>query len=227
VVIDPLQAFVGGDINADPAVAQTLWSALSQITALTGAAVMVLHHMKKDGAHEMKSLAQAREGIRGTSAIVDGARLALAMYPLDTDRAQTASKSTQIPYEFGTYVAGGVVKSNDQNDKSEHFFIRAETGLLEDRTGEVALAITEGRKLSNEQVSSIFDAISKALENGEPFGTANNSKRPLSKWISENMDVTISVARSYVTAWKDAGHFETHREPGTGRQGIRVHSRPV
>lgn len=227
VVIDPLQAFTGADVNADPAVAQVLWSALSEISALTGATVLVLHHMKKDGAHEIKSLSQAREGIRGTSAIVDGARLAMALYPLDSERAPAAAKGLGIPLEFGTLVAGGVVKGNDQHDRAEHFFVRAESGILEDRTGEISLAITEGKKLSLDVVSAIFDEISRAAQSGEPFGTGNGSTRPLWRLVAEKGEIPDSTARGYVTRWRELGCFDEVQDSRTRRKGIAVRARPL
>jgi hypothetical protein len=227
VVIDPLQAFCSADVNTDPAVAQTLWSALSQLTAETGASVLILHHMRKDGLGEVKSLAQARESIRGTSAIVDGARLALAMYPLDTEKAQAASKGLDVPFEFGNFVAGGVVKANDEGDKSEHFLVRSESGVLSDRTGDVMLAYQQARQIPHEVIGAIFDEISLAEQAGNPYGVAANAKRPLWRLVAEKGDVPESAAKGWVKSWDQNGCFERTREAGSGRTGIRVFSRPV
>lgn len=41
VVFDPLQAFVAADVNADPAAAQFLWSAMAELAAMTGATIMI------------------------------------------------------------------------------------------------------------------------------------------------------------------------------------------
>ena len=77
VVIDPLQAFVSADVNADPAAAQFLWSAMAELAAATGATVLLTHHMRKDGMMRIADGDDAREAIRGTTALVDGARLDL------------------------------------------------------------------------------------------------------------------------------------------------------
>ncbi len=37
--MDPLQAFVAADVNADPAAAHFLWSAMSEVAATTGATI--------------------------------------------------------------------------------------------------------------------------------------------------------------------------------------------
>jgi hypothetical protein len=49
VVIDPLQAFVLADVNADPAAAQFLWSAMAELATATRATILLTHHMRKDG----------------------------------------------------------------------------------------------------------------------------------------------------------------------------------
>lgn len=227
VVIDPLQAFCLADVNTDPAVAQTLWSAITQLTAETGASVLILHHMRKDGLGEIKGLAQAREGIRGTSAIVDGARLAIAMYPLEAEKAQAAAKEMNLPFEFGTFVGGGVVKANDEGDKSEHYLVRAESGVLVDRTGEVILAAQQARQIPHDVIREIFDAISEAEHDGDPFGLASNARRPLWKLIVEKSGIPEGAAKGWAKAWDTNGCFERTRIAGNGRQGIRVFSRPV
>ena len=227
VVIDPLQAFCAADVNTDPAVAQTLWSAITQLSATTGASVLVLHHMRKDGIGDIRGLLQAREGIRGTSAIVDGARLALVMYPLDKERAESAAREMNIAPELGVFVAGGVAKSNDPTDGTEHFLVRGDNGLLVDRTGEVALAIQAAKSIAPQIIGEVFDEISKAEQSGQPFGIAHNAKRPLAKFLADLADVPEAVAKSYVRSWNEAGCFETFTDPKTRRTGIRVVARPA
>lgn len=71
VVIDPLQAFVMADINADPAAGQFMWSAFASLCSATGATLIVAHHMRKDRAGNIKTADDAREAIRGSTALVD------------------------------------------------------------------------------------------------------------------------------------------------------------
>src|SRR4029077_5107392 len=130
VVIDPLQAFVLADVNADPAAAQFLWSAMAEIASSTGATVLFTHHMRKDGMMKITDGDDAREAIRGTTALVDGARLAYALWKLDDDTAKPVCERLEIPFERGRIVRGAVVKANDEADHTAHTYRREESGLL-------------------------------------------------------------------------------------------------
>lgn len=212
IVIDPLQAFCLADVNTEPAVAQALWAAVSQLSAQTGATVIILHHMRKDGLGEVKGLAQARESIRGTSAIVDGARLALVMYPLDGERASKAAKGLSLGATvFGDLVAGGVVKTNDEADKSEHFFQRAESGLLHDRTMEINEAIRHGGSLAKASVDAIFEEVNRAGAEGDGYSVSSRSNRPLWELVVERGDVSEKAAKGYVSDWSKNNLFEIKR----------------
>ena len=130
VVIDPLQAFVLADVNADPAAAQFLWSAMAELAAATGATVLLTHHMRKDGMLRIADGDEAREAIRGTTALVDGARLAYALWKLDDETARPLCNALQIPFERGRIVRGAVVKANDEADHNAHTYTREDSGLL-------------------------------------------------------------------------------------------------
>ena len=62
--------------------------------------------------------------------LVDGARLAYALWKLDDDTARPICEQLQIPFERGRIVRGAVVKANDEADHSAHTYLREETGLL-------------------------------------------------------------------------------------------------
>lgn len=130
IVIDPLQAFVLADVNADPAAAQFLWSAMSELASSTRATVLLTHHMRKDGMMQITDGDDAREAIRGTTALVDGARLAYALWKLDDEAAKPICEQLEIPFERGRVVRGAVVKANDEADHSAHTYRREESGLL-------------------------------------------------------------------------------------------------
>ncbi len=97
VIIDPLQAFVLADVNADPAAAQFLWSAMAELAAATGATILLTHHMRKDGMLRIADGDDAREAIRGTTALVDGARLAYALWRLDEEAARPVCNTLPDP----------------------------------------------------------------------------------------------------------------------------------
>jgi hypothetical protein len=58
---------------------------VSSICAKTGATLIVAHHMRKDGLNGITKAEEAREAIRGSTALVDGARLVYAMWAISGD----------------------------------------------------------------------------------------------------------------------------------------------
>ena len=81
VVIDPLSSFVYADINADPAMGSFVTGYFASLSTETNATWLIIHHMAKvDMKHPVTTPEHARNLIRGTSAIVDGLRFAMAMW---------------------------------------------------------------------------------------------------------------------------------------------------
>jgi hypothetical protein len=74
VILDPLSRFAGPDVETDNAAATRLIQVLESFTKLTGGpAVMVAHHTTKGSRKEGSDGGDAT-AIRGSSALVDGAR---------------------------------------------------------------------------------------------------------------------------------------------------------
>ena len=139
IVFDPLASFVHADVNADPAAGAALTGLLSQIATETGAAVLMCHHMTKikDDA-VVKTPEQARNLIRGTSALVDGVRSAFALWQVDTARGQKTCERLGVPYQRNTCFDGAIVKSNGPASRNIRHFVRDPmTGLLVDKTEQI------------------------------------------------------------------------------------------
>ena len=139
IIFDPLASFVHADVNADPAAGAALTGLLSQIGSETGASVMMCHHMTKvkDDA-VISTPEQARNLIRGTSALVDGVRCAFALWQLDEKTAKRQCKELNIEYQRNRCFDGAVVKSNGPANRTIRRFVRdMYTGLLLDRTDEI------------------------------------------------------------------------------------------
>jgi len=136
VVIDPMASFVHADVNADPAAGAAFMGLLAQISTETGATVMVNHHMAKIRDKEpITKPEEARNLIRGTSAIVDGVRSAFAVWQVDASLAKSRCTELNIEYTRNAVFDGAVVKSNGPaNREIRHFIRNSNTGLLEDRT---------------------------------------------------------------------------------------------
>ena len=82
VVLDPLSSFIHADVNADPAASSFVTGLLAGLATETGAAVIVAHHMRKPQSNRpITTVEQARDAVRGSSALVDGVRLVYALWP--------------------------------------------------------------------------------------------------------------------------------------------------
>ncbi len=139
IVIDPMASFVHADVNADPAAGAAFMSLLAQMATETGATVMVNHHMAKIRDNDpVTTPEQARNLIRGTSAIVDGVRSAFAVWSVDEGTGKERCKDLDIEYTRNGVFDGAVVKSNGPaNREIRHFIRNPETGLLEDRSVDI------------------------------------------------------------------------------------------
>ena len=112
---------------------------LAQMATETGATVMVNHHMAKIKDNDpVKTPEQARNLIRGTSAIVDGVRCAFSVWSVDETTGKQRCKDLGIEYTRNGVFDGAVVKSNGPANRDIRHFIRnPNTGLLEDRSVDI------------------------------------------------------------------------------------------
>ena len=152
IVIDPMASFVHADVNADPAAGAAFMGLLAQMATETGATVMVNHHMAKIKDNEpVKTPEQARNLIRGTSAIVDGVRCAFSVWSVDEGTGKQRCKDLNIEYTRNGVFDGAVVKSNGPANRDIRHFIRnPNTGLLEDRSVDIrslAMSLTVRTRL--------------------------------------------------------------------------------
>ncbi|MGB1189891.1 MAG: AAA family ATPase [Pseudomonadales bacterium] len=227
VIIDPLQAFAAADINTDPAAAQFWWSLMGELCVAAGANVLIAHHMRKEGTFSIKKSVQAREAIRGTTALVDGARWVYGLWQMpESDELVVASK---MGFEAGTgnCVMGGIVKVNDAADNSTRAFVRGESGLLIDKTFEVDGILEASAKLDKLQTRTIFEEINRRWGTDEPFAMATNTPRSLQTWMMSEYGMPRRAARGYVLAWSEQGYIEsTTHDAKTKTKGIRVIRQP-
>lgn len=168
VIFDPLQAFTTADVNSDPAAGQYVYNCLSELCAETGATVLMMHHMTKDGLKGVGDLTEARAGIRGTSALVDGSRWSYALWPASPEDNKAICEHMCVPVLHQRVVFGGVVKANDKCNQVVRKYIRNDNGLLEDRTEEIDRFLHDrGERLglSRNQEEEIINKIGLMSEN--------------------------------------------------------------
>jgi RecA-family ATPase len=228
VIIDPLQAFCWADVNADPKAAQVWWTAMSSICAKTGATLIVAHHMRKDGLNGITRAEEAREAIRGSTALVDGARLVYAMWAISGDAEISPCKALALPLNKQSIVCGCVVKANDVADRDVRFYGRGKTGLLEDRTAEVEVARKEANEISQQQIDQTFNEVELRWNRESPFSNAaQTSDRYIVRWMTDKFGVTKHAAKRAVDSWIDDGYLAIEQLSGkTKQKGLCVVHRP-
>jgi hypothetical protein len=165
VVFDPLQAFVHADVNAAPEAAQFFCTALAEVAATTGATVVTAHHMRKPSTPP-KTPEEAREAIRGTTALIDGLRFAYAIWATDQDDARRLLKEISRPYEPNAVFRGAIVKSNEPALREVRTLVRSSTtGVLQDLTDRLKVV----RKFSDDELAALVAGIGDAAKDGRPL----------------------------------------------------------
>lgn len=213
VVIDPLQAFAHADINTDPAAAQFWWSLMSELCVSINGNVLIAHHMRKEGTFQIKKSMQAREAIRGTTALIDGARWAYALWPMPESDEMVIAQNMGFEAGLGNCVMGGVVKVNDAADTSTRSFLRDESGLLVDRSMEISQILEKSSRLDRGQVNAIFNEIERRWNGDEPFAAGTNTTRSLIGYLKSDYAMTQRGAKHYLQMWLDQAYIEkaTHK----------------
>jgi AAA domain len=166
ICIDPLASFSHAPINDDPAAGQFVCTSLANLAAELNATVLTAHHMRKPTKGQtIKTLADAREAIRGTTALVDGMRLGYALWPVEDEESRKICKELKIAYSPNTVVRGGVVKANGPASRMIATYIRDKTGLLIDCSARLRLSAPKQYELS----ALLRDAIADAAKDHQPF----------------------------------------------------------
>jgi hypothetical protein len=204
VVIDPLQAFVTADITADVAASQFMWTAFAEICAATGATIMATHHMRKDGMTTVKTADDARECIKGNTGIVDGARLAYALWKVGEEEALGVCAQIGEEYRNGKVVRGAVVKVNDEADMEIHTYVRSPSGLLVERD-DIESSGYSAAPVADQTIDFIQSEIEKAWKDGNPFGLHYHHARPLYLYVSSNTSMRANDAKKLVKEWSANG----------------------
>jgi hypothetical protein len=164
VVLDPLQVFVHADLNKEVMAAAFVMALFNRLAAELKATVLVLHHVRKDK-EAPKNLQEARHLIRGTSALVDQARVAVVYWtPSDPD-VRKICKHLKVDYAPNAVALGGVVKANDGASRKMWTLHRRPSGLLRDMSVEATAKTATGVELEKALVTAIATAATK----GRPF----------------------------------------------------------
>jgi len=146
---------------------------LSDLASSTGASIITAHHMRKPkGEKPISTVDQARDAIRGTSALVNGVRCSYAFWPVeDTARLEIFRSVGETPRQNALF-CGAVVKANGLADRTIRTYLRnQETGLLEDITTQLSAQNINDKDLK----VHLVDAITRAAVAGHPFTHTGNT----------------------------------------------------
>ena len=208
VIIDPLQAFVHADINSDPSAAQFWWSTLSELCATCGATVLVSHHMRKETAFEITRPEEARQAIRGTTALVDGSRLVYALWSLPAKEEKELCHLLELEHDHNRLAAGAVVKTNEFASMGIRKFVRNESGLLEDWTDKIDTVLEEREEITTMQRIDIFKEVKRRYSNGSAFSSSPQARtNSLVNYLVERFKMTRKIAKSKMTYWLETGEL--------------------
>lgn len=164
LLIDPFSCFTALDLDKESSVAAALSGELARVATVLGCAVLGSHHMRKAEAEtkqgkapELPNHGVVRAQIRGVAALLNGVRMAYGIVPLPGRyaRAVLDKLGERGELDVGRVYWGAVVKANGKTDRRPRLYVRADYGLLEDRTGDIA------------PMGRLEDALNRLLVRGE------------------------------------------------------------
>lgn len=195
IVLDPLASFVSVDVNADPQAGAFVQGALARMAKQAGGCTVLLaHHMKKAGKESDHSAESARDGIRGTTALVDGVRLAYAVWPADENARKKAAKALGHAVSIRDVFYSGVVKSNCPSDNAVQILVRNPNGLLE------AVTPMDDSCTANDALDVLEAAVRIKCAEGKPLAATGMSglyarraelPAPLCEWSKHRLEETV------------------------------------
>jgi RecA-family ATPase len=132
LIFDPLSMLVHADVNADPSMGSIVMAEFNRLAVETGAAVLISHHFSK-GNYDIaiESPEQARQHVRGTTALVDSARNVFCIWKATESQARDSCAKLGKEYERNKIFMGATVKSNYLTQDALKVFERNSfTGVL-------------------------------------------------------------------------------------------------
>tara|TARA_Y100001963_G_scaffold46683_2_gene65798 strand:+ start:17389 stop:19578 length:2190 start_codon:yes stop_codon:yes gene_type:complete len=223
IVFDPLASFVHADVNADPAAGAALMSLVAKVASETGATVLLCHHMAKVKDNDPpKTPEEARNLIRGTSALVDGVRFAYAVWNVHSKTGKKMADNLNIEYHRNRFFDGAVVKSNGPSDRSIKHFVRdMYTGLLEDKSEQLS-AIHSGSEMEM-RVEYLFNWIKECEEEGRALTQMGDTNSIIVRLEEQGAPSILqgleqSTLNTYCQTLQRSGRIAKYNLSGQGRR---------
>ena len=201
IVVDPLASFVMADVNADPAVGAFTTGLFASLATETGAAVIVAHHLAKTKS-KISTPEDARALVRGSTAIVDGARSVYVLWGADEKDSKMKCKHLGIPWQRNRIFFGCLVKSNGPGDRNIKTYARNDSGLLQPVDVKIKQAASEDKTVLLDMLESDIEYYAA---NGYPFSkTGGNGVWEQRAYLNPELrDISQKVIRQYVDVLKD------------------------
>ncbi|PJR88124.1 hypothetical protein CN878_09010 [Ochrobactrum sp. 695/2009] len=117
------------------------------------------------GAKSIANLADAREAVRGTTAIVDGVRVAYGLWYGEEQKSKAICKQIGIPFTYNRIAYGGVLKANGAAKRILTTYSRNPSGLLVDANARLGGDFIDQDDLR----TALVIAIEAAAADGQPF----------------------------------------------------------
>lgn len=113
IIFDPLSMLVHADVNADPSMGSIVMAEFNRLAVETNSSVLISHHFSK-GNYDVAidSPEQARQHVRGTTALVDSARNVFCVWRASESQAKESCLKVGMEYERNKIFMGATVKSN-------------------------------------------------------------------------------------------------------------------
>lgn len=159
VAVDTMSTFLPVNANA-PEEVQGSYAALNHLAAKHDVCVIVTHHVAKGSDH------RTRAAIRGSTAVVDGARAAYVFHRLEATEAEQVREACDMQ---GEAVRLQIVKNNLGLDRTPITYIRRDDGSLADVSSLVAMSASPEAALAR-VVAEAWEAERPLSKSGKEDG---------------------------------------------------------
>lgn len=170
VIVDPMAQFMHDDENKADIVNAFYQSIIPHVCGAPesggrGAALLVAHHVRKEGVKPIDTVEDMRAAIRGSSAIVGNMRQAIGVWPAGAYKKLMTNLGLR-PAPRRLFKAAVVKANNPDAFQDVKYLLREESGLLTDVTGRAHAIYASGEE---ERRAWLVFAIRRAALQGFPF----------------------------------------------------------
>ena len=171
VVIDTLNSVLHGEENSATTINEFIRVA-TQVGGELGAALIVVHHIKKQGDEPIRNAEMMASQVRGSSALLGAFRGAIGVWHAsDYDRRMKAMGET--PKKKALWKAAIIKANNPEMLDTERTLLRTEIGMLTD--------VTDRDKFNDvnfvERQAWLVAAITLGARNGHPYSIEGKNAR--------------------------------------------------